>query len=1050
MASTSERNQSESDMDCDEIICDLSDTSDTEIYSYHDTDSEQNSEADEELPNDDSEFYFGKDGVTKWKKTMWQKTQIRTRSTNIISQLPGPKSEAKSIESESDAFTKIIDIDMVQKIVDCTNAYISNIKEHFSRERDAKLTTVTEILALFGLLIMSGVKRAAHLTYKELWAVDGSGVEIVRAIMSQDRFLFLLRCLRFDDITTRKERKKLDKLAPIREFVEAFVYNCKKLYTPGEYNTIDEKLIPFRGRCGFRQYMPNKPAKYGLKIYTISDARTFYTFNFEIYCGKQPDGPYKKSNSPDDIVKRLITPISGTSRNITTDNWYTSYKLSQDLLTEHKLTLVGTLKKNKKEIPKIFLPNRNRPKYNSIFGFTQNTTLVSYVPKKSKAVLLLSTMHSTPTIDEESGFKLKPEIVTFYNLTKGGVDMVNQMCGTYSVGRRTNRWPLCLFFDLLNVAGINSEIIFKSLNINSPRVPRRIFLKNISLQLFQDHLKIRSQLKNLPRSLHDLIILHCKKAESPEKKTEKALVIWIEDLTQKRITLDGHLIKMKALKFYKELKESEPSTSSRESNPQFSASIGWLTGFIKIHSFHNLKIKGEVASADEEAARKYPEKLAKIIKDGYCAHQIFNADETGLFWKKMPTRTYIAKSEKNASGFKAAKDRVTLLLCSNASGDRMLKPLLVNRSLKPRALKGKDLNTLPVHWMANKKAWVTTAIFTEWFNKCFVPEVENYMKEMGLEFKILLILDNAPGHPNLEHPNIKVVFSPPNTTSLIQPLDQGIISTFKKYYVKFTFQFIFDKLESDTITVTEVWKQFNILNCVDHVALAIAEIKSQTLNACWKAAWPECVSKRNESNRTTIVTSDIISIAKEIGGEGFDDFGEHDIEELLVDEALNDDDILESMVGTTKDFETVDSELEDVTPLDEKLLREGLQLSGDLVAIWTPIRKIRKCEKLLSHFEPCTISEVNYLVTPKDEPNIDPHVIHISGMKLYFQRIQKDHEDVVEPEGWDNVRAFSISTVPPAGILNLITAHVAVLNLIITNDNAYSDVTEIALYNMIY
>ncbi|GFY09307.1 tigger transposable element-derived protein 1 [Trichonephila clavipes] len=283
---------------------------------------------------------------------------------------------------------------------------------------------------------------------------------------------------------------------------------------------------------------------------------------------------------------------------------------------------------------------------------------------------------------------------------------------------------------------------------------------------------------------------------------------------------------------------------------------GWLTGFIKRHSFHNLKIKGEVASADEEAARKYPEKLAKIIKDGeYCAHQVFNADETGLFWKKMPTRTYIAKSEKTASGFKAAKDRVTLLLCSNASGDRMLKPLLVNRSLKPRALKGKDLNTLPVHWMANKKAWVTTAIFTEWFNKCFVPEVENYMNEMGLEFKILLILDNAP---------------------------------------------------------------------------AIAEIKSQTLNACWKAAWPECVSKGNESNRA-IVTSEIISIAKEIGGEGFDDFGEHDIEELLVDEALNDDDILESMVDITKDLETVDSEPEeDVTPLDEKLLREGLQLSGKL------------------------------------------------------------------------------------------------------------------------
>ncbi|GFY36693.1 tigger transposable element-derived protein 1 [Trichonephila clavipes] len=152
-----------------------------------------------------------------------------------------------------------------------------------------------------------------------------------------------------------------------------------------------------------------------------------------------------------------------------------------------------------------------------------------------------------------------------------------------------------------------------------------------------------------------------------------------------------------------ELKESEPYILL--SNPQFSASTGWLTGFIKRHSFHNLKIKGEVASADEEAARKYPEKLAKIIKDGeYCAHQVFNADETGLFWEKNANPYLHCKIRKKLPVvLKLLK--ITLLLCSNASGDRMLKPLLVNRSLKPRALKGKDLNTLPVHWMANKKAW---------------------------------------------------------------------------------------------------------------------------------------------------------------------------------------------------------------------------------------------------------------------------------------------------------------------------------------------------------
>ncbi|GFX82925.1 tigger transposable element-derived protein 1 [Trichonephila clavipes] len=100
------------------------------------------------------------------------------------------------------------------------------------------------------------------------------------------------------------------------------------------------------------------------------------------------------------------------------------------------------------------------------------------------------------------------------------------------------------------------------------------------------------------------------------------------------------------------------------------------------------RIPGECATADEGAAKIFPEKLAKIIEDGdYSADQVFNADETGHYWKRLPNRTYIAKDEKTERGHKESKDRVTLLLCSNASGDRMLKPLLINKSLRPRALK---------------------------------------------------------------------------------------------------------------------------------------------------------------------------------------------------------------------------------------------------------------------------------------------------------------------------------------------------------------------------
>ncbi|UYV69595.1 hypothetical protein LAZ67_6004045 [Cordylochernes scorpioides] len=498
----------------DTINCDLSDTSDTEIYSLHNTDSEQETDNEEEHQFDGTKFYIGKDGTSMWKKTVWRSTQVRTRSVNIISQWPGLKPEAKSIISESDAFIKLIDLQMIQNIVECTNIYINIVQRNFSRERDAQVTTVSEILSLLGLLLISGVKR--HLTYKELWALDGTGLAIMRAVMSQERFLFLLRCLRFDNIHTRIGRKKEDKLAAIRDFVESFIVNCKKLYTPGSYMTIDEKLVPFRGRCDFKQYLQGKPAKYGLKVYALCDARTFYTLNLEVYCGKQPEGSYQKSNTPSDIVKRLITPISGTHRNITTDTWCTSFPLAQELLENNKLTLVGTLRKNMKEIPKEFLPNRSRPIYSSLFGFNQDKSIVSYVPKRNKAVMLLSTMHSTPTIDEESGDRLKPEIVTFYNQTKCGVDVMDQMCDTYSVSRRTNRWSLCLFFNVINIAGINSEVIFKALTNNPKPNPRRIFLKNVALQLCQDHLKVRAQLKNLPRSLRDLISFHCKEAEGTQ------------------------------------------------------------------------------------------------------------------------------------------------------------------------------------------------------------------------------------------------------------------------------------------------------------------------------------------------------------------------------------------------------------------------------------------------------------------------------------------------------------------------------------------------------
>lgn len=420
----------------EESIEENEDESDREFFSSHDTDSETDLDSENESV-DNIKCFIAKDKATQWSKEK-PKANIRTPAHNIITKLPGNIGNAKNVHTPNESWQLLISEEMMLKVVNSTNIFITTISQNFQRERDARITSIIEIRAFIGLLYFCGVHKSSHVNVRDLWATDGTGLEIFHKTMSYKRFLFLSRCLRFDDIGTRVVRKETDKLAPIREFFEDFLNNCQKYYTVGEYITIDEKLEAFRGKCSFRQYIPNKPARYGIKVFALVDARTFYTWNMEIYAGLQPQGPNCVKNTPDEIVKRLCQKLFGSGRNVTMDNWYTSYSLAKDLLKK-KLTIVGTIRKNKRELPAEFVTGKNREVYSSIFGFQKDVTLVSYVPKKNKCVNLLSTMHHDDAIDGETGDFKKPEIVTFYNLTKGAVDVVDEMSASYSTSRISNR-----------------------------------------------------------------------------------------------------------------------------------------------------------------------------------------------------------------------------------------------------------------------------------------------------------------------------------------------------------------------------------------------------------------------------------------------------------------------------------------------------------------------------------------------------------------------------------------------------------------------------------
>src|SRR5215469_8524374 len=280
------------------------------------------------------------------------------------------------------------------------------------------------------------------------------------------------------------------------------------MYTPSENLTVDEQLLEFRGKCPFRMYIPNKPAKYGIKLVFANDNRSKYLLRAIPYLGKKgKTTEATKLGLGHFFTKKLTKPYHFTNRNVTTDNWFTSVNLVEDLKNNCGMTLVGTIRGNKKEIPIEMKTTSNRSHGSSAFLFTKDLTLVSYMPSttksKKKLVYLTSSMHFTPTLSEDG----KPEILKYYNSTKGGVDAFDQMCSQYSCSRRKRRWPLCVFYGMLNATAINSYIIFSENAVKKGIRPkaRRFFLTNLALQLIAPWAKQRLTNPTMPIAIKSLI-----------------------------------------------------------------------------------------------------------------------------------------------------------------------------------------------------------------------------------------------------------------------------------------------------------------------------------------------------------------------------------------------------------------------------------------------------------------------------------------------------------------------------------------------------------------
>lgn len=302
-----------------------------------------------------------------------------------------------------------------------------------------------------------------------------------------------------------------------------------------------------------------------------------------------------------------------------------------------------------------------------------------------------------------------------------------------------------------------------------------------------------------------------KKIRKPIRQDlDEALLKWFTQQRTANTPINGPLLAAKAEELARLLKDEE-----------FSCSSSWIDRFKVRHNIVFAKMSGESKSANKDTAENWLKTVWPKLREGYREREIFNADETGLFFRLTPDKTLKFKGEKCVGG-KLSKDRLTVLVCANMDGTVKRTLTVIGKSSKPRCFKG--VKKLPVRYLANKKAWMTSDLFKS--------EMQHWDRELIKENKkVLLLLDNCPAHPKIDSlQNIKLVFLPPNSTSILQPLDQGVIRSLKCKYRTHVLSKVIECVEQKKDCV------ITILDAVIFLTKAWRNVTPQTIKNCFQHA----------------------------------------------------------------------------------------------------------------------------------------------------------------------------------------------------------------------
>ncbi|XDV25651.1 hypothetical protein PO909_029533, partial [Leuciscus waleckii] len=345
---------------------------------------------------------------------------------------PGPQLVTTASYTALQLFNLFFSMSVLQTIVQHTNVY--GDKNQQGREKPWNDISVEDFKCYLALVVYMGLVKVSALT--DYWRRSRIySVPLPAEIMSCRKFLTITNALHLSD---------------------------------PQNISIDERMVASKARSGLKQYMKNKPTKWGYKLFVLADSLYGYTFHFFVYEGKSM--PSQKGLSYESVMALVDEKMLGTGYKLYIDNFYTSPMLFRDLLCK-KIWACGTIRPNRIGFPKTItnkLP-RNAPR--GSMRWLREDELLFVEWKDTREVLMCSTFHKAYEGDTvQRRLKNKdgqwsqvhvpiPGAVLDYNRFMGGVDLSDALIGYYKVLHKTWKWYRTFFFHFVDIAVVNAFIL---------------------------------------------------------------------------------------------------------------------------------------------------------------------------------------------------------------------------------------------------------------------------------------------------------------------------------------------------------------------------------------------------------------------------------------------------------------------------------------------------------------------------------------------------------------------------------------------------------------